>query len=183
MSEKKVIPMEEKKARVLIKLRNYKILKRKEFKNTYGFVVKTPQGKTLVYCIPAEGTVGVAYINQLAKKLEDEKLESAIVVIVGKYTHAARRKALVHGIELIPKIFPSFNLFDHEMVPQHEILPPNEREELLEKYRAKPYQLPNIKASDMAVIAIGAKAGDVVKITRESQTAGEYNTYRYVVMG
>jgi DNA-directed RNA polymerase subunit H (RpoH/RPB5) len=183
LSKEKVIPMEEKKARVLIKLRNYKILKKKEFKNTYGFVVKTPQGKSLVYCIPVEGTVGVAYINQLAKTLEEEKLERAIVVIVGKYTQAARKKALVHGIELIPKIFPSFNLFDHEMVPKHEILPPDEREALLEKYRVKPYQLPNIKTSDPAVIAIGAKAGDVVKITRNSQTSGEYNAYRYVVLG
>ncbi len=183
MSEKSVTPLEQKKAKILMKLRNYKILKKKEFKNATGFVAKTPQGKTLVYCIPSEGTVGVAYINQLAKTLEEEKLESAVVVIVGRYTQAARKKALVHGIELIPKIFPSFNIFDHEMVPKHEILPPNERQELLEKYHVKPYQLPNIKTTDPAVIAIGAKAGDVVKISRNSQTAGEYNAYRYVVQG
>ena len=160
--------MEQKKAKILMKLRNYKILKKKEFKGATGFVVKTPQGKALVYCIQSEGTVGVAYINQLAKTLEEEKLESAVVVIVGRYTQAARKKARVHGIELIPRIFPSFNIFDHEMVPKHEILPPNERQELLEKYRVKPYQLPNIKTSDPAVIAIGAKEGDVVKIIRNS---------------
>ncbi|MDH5461481.1 MAG: DNA-directed RNA polymerase subunit H, partial [Candidatus Bathyarchaeota archaeon] len=40
-----------------------------------------------------------------------------------------------------------------------------------------------IKASDPAVIAIGAKSGDIVRIVRKSPTAGEYIAYRYVVEG
>ncbi|MDH5391508.1 MAG: DNA-directed RNA polymerase subunit H, partial [Candidatus Bathyarchaeota archaeon] len=42
----------------------------------------------------------------------------------------------------MPRNFPSFNIFKHKLVPKHEILPPEEAKELLEKYRVKLYQLP-----------------------------------------
>ncbi|MFQ6068279.1 MAG: DNA-directed RNA polymerase subunit H [Candidatus Bathyarchaeia archaeon] len=183
MSNKTTTPLEEKKAKVLIKLRGYKLLKKKEYKNATGFFVKTPEGKAIIYCIPSHGTVGVQYINQLKKVMKEEKLERGIVVTNGRYTQAAKTNARKEGIELIPRIFPTFNLFDHELVPKHEILPPSEREKLLTKYRVQPYQLPKIKTSDPAVKAIGAKAGDIVKIIRNSATAGKYVAYRYVVEG
>ena len=175
--------LEEEKVAVLIKLRGYKLLKQKEYKNAIGFFVNTPAGKSLMFCIPSQGTVGVAYINQLAKIMEEEKLESAIVVTSGRYTQAAKKKARKNEIELIPRIFPAFNIFAHELVPKHEILPPNEREGLLAKYRVQPYQLPKIRTTDPAVKAIGAKAGDVLRIIRESETSGKYIAYRYVVEG
>lgn len=175
--------LEEKKAQVLIELRSYKRLKKKEYKNATGFLVKTPQGKSIIYCVSSQGTVGVQYINQLAKTMKEEKLEMGIVVTGGRYTQAAKKKAHANRIELIPRIFPVFNLFNHELVPKHEILQPDEREKLLAKYRVHPYQLPRIKTSDPAVKAIGAKAGDIVRIIRDSATAGKYVAYRYVVEG
>jgi DNA-directed RNA polymerase I, II, and III subunit RPABC1 len=175
--------LEERKAQNLIKLRGYKLLKKKEYKNALGCFVKTPEGKAIVYCIPSQGTVGVQYINQLVKIMKEENLERAIVVTSGRYTQAAKTNARKNGIELIPRIFPAFNIFDHELVPKHEILSPEEREKLLAKYRVHPYQLPRIRTTDPAAIAIGAKAGDIVKIIRNSATAGKYIAYRYVVEG
>jgi len=174
-------PLEERKTNVLIKLRGYKRLKRKEYKDASGFLVKTREGKALIYCIQSQGTIGVAYVNGLVKIMEEEKLERGIVVTGGRYTQAARKKAQKNGIELIPRIFPVFNLFDHELVPKHEIMSPDEREKLVAKYRVEPYQLPRIRTTDPAVKAIDAKAGDIVKIIRDSATAGKYVTYRYVV--
>ncbi|MGC9345340.1 MAG: DNA-directed RNA polymerase subunit H [Candidatus Bathyarchaeales archaeon] len=78
-------------------------------------------------------------------------------------------------------MFPSFDIFEHELVPKHEILTPKEREELLVQYRIQPYQLPQIKASDPAVKAIGARPGDILRIIRKSSTAGTHIAYRYVV--
>ncbi|MDH5376603.1 MAG: DNA-directed RNA polymerase subunit H, partial [Candidatus Bathyarchaeota archaeon] len=51
-------------------------------------------------------------------------------------------------MELLPRSFPSFDIFEHELVPKHEILTSKERETLLTQYRIEPYQLPQIKASD-----------------------------------
>ncbi|MCX8170487.1 MAG: DNA-directed RNA polymerase subunit H [Candidatus Bathyarchaeota archaeon] len=86
-------------------------------------------------------------------------------------------------MELTPQDFPSFNIFKHYLVPKHEILSPEERKMVLEKYRIEPYKLPRIKTSDPIVRVIGAKPGDIVKIIRRSPTAGESVYYRYVVEG
>jgi len=79
------------------------------------------------------------------------------------------------------KALQPFDIFAHELVPRHEVLSKEEAEEVLRKFRVKPYQLPHIKASDPAVKAIDGKPGDIIKITRESPTAGYAFYYRYVV--
>ncbi len=74
-----------------------------------------------------------------------------------------------------------FDVTKHEMVPKHEILSEKAVEKVLKKYRVKAHQMPRIKIIDPVVKAIGAEVGNVLKITRPSQTAGEAITYRYVV--
>lgn len=76
-----------------------------------------------------------------------------------------------------------FNLFEHNLVPRHEILTNSEIEDVQNKYHIKPYQLPYIKLSDPVVEFIGAKPGDILKVTRKSLTAGSSVIYRYVVEG
>jgi len=75
----------------------------------------------------------------------------------------------------------SFKVFEHVLVPKHEILSREEAEELLRRYKIKPYHLPKIKDTDPAVKALGAKPGDIIKIIRRSPTAGEAVYYRFVV--
>ncbi|WP_048148945.1 DNA-directed RNA polymerase subunit H [Palaeococcus ferrophilus] len=75
----------------------------------------------------------------------------------------------------------TFSIFDHELVPEHRVLSEEEVEELLKKYRIKLSQLPQIKASDPAVQALGAEPGDVIEIKRKSPTAGVYYYYRLVI--
>ncbi len=77
----------------------------------------------------------------------------------------------------------NFNLFEHELVPRHEILTSTEVKDLLEEYHIKHYQLPYIRASDPVVKWIGAKPGDILRITRKSLTAGVSLAYKYVVEG
>jgi len=74
------------------------------------------------------------------------------------------------------------NILEHELVPKHEILPPEEAKEVLRKLGVKPTQLPWISIDDPVVKALGAKPGDIIKITRKSPTAGESIAYRYVVV-
>ncbi len=76
-----------------------------------------------------------------------------------------------------------FDVGRHVLVPKHEKLPKDKVNELLERYKIQLYQLPLIKSSDPAAEAIDAKPGDVLKITRDSQTAGEAVFYRHVIKG
>ncbi|MHA1155373.1 MAG: DNA-directed RNA polymerase subunit H [Candidatus Heimdallarchaeota archaeon] len=76
---------------------------------------------------------------------------------------------------------PRFDIFTHELVPEHVICPEEELKDLLIKYNIQRRQLPKILISDPAVKAIGAKPGQVVKIFRESSISGESIAYRLVV--
>lgn len=83
--------------------------------------------------------------------------------------------------EEVSKSKRKFDLFDHELVPKHEVLTPEDKEALLKQYGIKPSQLPKILANDPVVLEINAKPGDVIKITRRSPIAGEVISYRFVV--
>ena len=70
---------------------------------------------------------------------------------------------------------------DHIDVPKHEIMTIKEAEGVLEKYHCKATDLPLIFVTDPAIVGIGVKPGDMIKVIRKSATAGESFYYRYVV--
>ncbi len=70
---------------------------------------------------------------------------------------------------------------DHVYVPKHEIISKKEAEAVLKKYNCKPTELPLIFVTDPAILGLGVKPGDMIKISRKSPTAGESLYYRYVV--
>ncbi len=183
LSTTKVETIEERKAEVLIKLRKYKLIEKEKFEGAYAYIIDIPQDKekAIVWCILGEATVGIAAMNTLYKVMKEKDLDRAIVVTEGRYTHAVKLGAKKKKVELLPKSFPVFDIFEHALVPFHEILTEKEKNQLLAQYKVKPYQMPQIKSGDPAVKAIGAKPGDILKITRKSTTAGEHITYRYVV--
>jgi len=74
-----------------------------------------------------------------------------------------------------------FDILKHVLVPQHEILKEEEVEKLLKAYNISKENLPRILVDDPVVKAIGAKEGDVIKITRNSPTAGKSVVYRLVI--
>jgi len=175
--------VEERKAEVLIKLRKYKLIEKEKYEGAIGYVVNIPEDKekAMIWCILAEATVGIAAMNLLYKVMKEKELNRAIVITEGRYTHAVKLGAKKKNVELLLKSFPVFDIFEHALVPMHEILGEKEKEQLLAQYKVQPYQMPQIKSTDPAVKAIGAKPGDILKITRKSQTAGEHIAYRYVV--
>jgi len=177
------ISLEERKADVLIKLRGYKLVEKQKHEDGIGYLVDMPKEKekALVWCVPGETTVGINSINRLQKAMKEVEVERGIIVTDGRYTHAVKQGAKKKRIELLPKTFPSFDLFEHKLVPKHEILTEGESQQILTQFKIHPYQLPQIKAADPCVKAIGAQPGDILRIIRKSPTAGEHLAYRYVV--
>ena len=76
----------------------------------------------------------------------------------------------------IPVLVP-----DHIYVPKHEIMTKKEAQKVLDEFNCKPTELPLIFVTDPAILGLGVKPGDMIRITRKSGTAGESTYYRYVV--
>jgi DNA-directed RNA polymerase subunit H len=74
-----------------------------------------------------------------------------------------------------------FKITEHELVPKHEILSEQEKKALFARFNITEEKLPRIFVTDPVIKAIGAKIGDVIKITRTSPTAGRSVYYRIVV--
>ncbi|MCS7134102.1 MAG: DNA-directed RNA polymerase subunit H [Candidatus Caldarchaeum sp.] len=73
-----------------------------------------------------------------------------------------------------------FDIAEHVLVPKHEVLSEEEAEELLKRLGVSRDKIPYILPNDPMVKRLGAKAGDIIKITRKSLTAGEAVYYRVV---
>jgi DNA-directed RNA polymerase subunit H len=74
----------------------------------------------------------------------------------------------------------SFVVTDHILVSKHELCSEEEKKSILGRYKAQPFQMPRITANDAAIRHLGVKVGDLIKITRQSETAGETVFYRIV---
>lgn len=81
----------------------------------------------------------------------------------------------------MPEEEREINILKHRLVPEHTIMSAEEVAGLLGKLDVVVTQLPKILTGDAVVKAIGAKAGDVLKIVRNSPTAGTTTYYRLVV--
>lgn len=71
----------------------------------------------------------------------------------------------------------------HSLVPQHSKLTEAEKKQLFEKYNISIKELPKISKNDAGIANLNVKEGDIVKIERESPTAGKAVYYRGVVHG
>ena len=80
------------------------------------------------------------------------------------------------AIKKIPVLVP-----DHVYVPKHEIMVKKDAQKVLDEFNCKPTELPLIFVTDPAILGLGVKPGDMIRITRKSGTAGESTYYRYVV--
>ena len=76
-----------------------------------------------------------------------------------------------------------FDITKHDIVPKHELLDDKGKEEVLKKFGITLRQLPRILDTDPMIKILEGKIGDVVRVTRKSETAGEATYYRVVIKG
>ena len=158
-------------------LAHYDLIGEKHEKNA-----KDKKKQKIVIRIPDDDPVGVTKLREFKEFIESkEDFNESILLALSKYTHYTKKEAEEAGIETFSIKFPFFDLFQHELVPTHEFATEAEIQDIIDKYAIDVKQLPKILVSDPAVQLLGAKIGDVVKIIRDSPTAGKYVTYRYCI--
>lgn len=74
-----------------------------------------------------------------------------------------------------------FAIRDHETVPEHILLTPEEAAGVLKAFGITAPKLPKIHVADPAAKEIGAKVGDIIKVVRTSTTARQSIFYRLVI--
>jgi len=77
----------------------------------------------------------------------------------------------------------AFDVNKHHLVPKHMKLNDSEKKKLLLHYSITTKELPKILVKDPAIQNLKPKVGDIIKIERESKTAGVAFYYRSVVEG
>ncbi len=75
----------------------------------------------------------------------------------------------------------NFDVKDHILVPKHEKIAEEKVNALLKKYNITKLQLPKISKKDPILKGLDFKVGDVIKITRDSGTAGRTSFYRVII--
>uniref|UniRef100_A0A6G3MLV2 DNA-directed RNA polymerases I, II, and III subunit RPABC1 (Trinotate prediction) n=1 Tax=Henneguya salminicola TaxID=69463 RepID=A0A6G3MLV2_HENSL len=114
--------------------------------------------------------------------MQQENVNRSIIVVQQSMTPSAKQALYDMAPKYILECFLEnelmFNIMEHELVPEHIVMTPSEKAELLQRYKLKESQLPRIQITDPVARYLGLQRGQVVKIIRPSETAGRYVTYR-----
>ena len=124
-------------------------------------------------------------ISQFFSQMKEGKAESGIIIYSGQLSPQSKQKLADINMELQVQCFNiselMVNITEHTYVPKHLLLSTEEKKELKKRYKITENQLPKILSTDPVAKYLGLKRGDVVKIIRDSETAGKYVTYRITV--
>jgi len=146
-------------------------------------VEKADDETNQLFCFfPEDEKVGVKPIKVYTDRMRAENVGNAIMVLRVDITPFAKQAVQEMSdsfrIEHFKEAELLVDITQHQLVPEHQVLTPNEKSELLKRYRLKETQLPRIQPNDPVARYFGMKRGMVVKIIRPSETAGRYVTYR-----
>jgi len=142
-------------------------------------------GKIIVLW-PAEPKLGTN-IRNIASKMEKLNIKKAIVIIDDSVTNWCEtnirdlRNQKIY-ITVYKLIEAQINIMKHKLVPKHQICSTSEKIKLCRDYSLKTSQFPTIKFSDPVVRHLGARKGQIIKITRNSETQKGYPAISYRVV-
>lgn len=144
-----------------------------------------PNDQLFVF-FPEDEKVGVKPIKTYCQRMKEENVMRAIIVVkinLTPFAKAAVKEMSLRGyrVEYFRDSELLVDITEHKLVPEHIVLSMQQKQELLERYRLKPSQLPRIQLTDPIARYYGLKYHQVVKIIRPSETAGRYVTYRICV--
>lgn len=145
-----------------------------------------PTDQIMVF-FPSDVKVGVQPIKKMTEIMKTVGAARALMIVRNEVTPFAKQAiGMLQSqqgltVEMWRESDLLVDITEHELVPTHQVLDETAKKELLARYRLKPGQLPRIQHKDPVARYYGMEKGQVVKITRDSETAGRYITYRICV--
>ena len=165
-----------------------------EFRRTHGDepsrenltigVAKADDASDHIYVFfPTDDKVGIKPIKSYCLRMKEHNVSRSIIVVrnnISPFAKSAIKEMAMRNyrLEYFREAELLVDITEHKLVPRHIVLTPQEKDELLLRYKLKPSQLPRIQLQDPMARYLGLNHGQVVKIVRPSETAGRYITYR-----
>ena len=127
------------------------------------------------------------YIRDIVGIMSEENIRRAILVVKEKIS--ATSKGLISSLMtegIVINVYPldesQYNIMKHVLVPKHRICSTSEKRKVLENYSVDEDEIPQMKLSDPVARHLGAVQGQLIEISRESDTQEGYKnlTYRLV---
>ncbi|XP_065583785.1 DNA-directed RNA polymerases I, II, and III subunit RPABC1-like [Artemia franciscana] len=114
---------------------------------------------------PEEPKVGIKTIKSFCQRMQEENITRAVIVVQLGMTPSAKQSLGDMAPKYILEYFLEsellINITEHELVPEHVILTPEEKTELLMRYKLKENHLMRIQAGDPVARYFGLKRGQV----------------------
>jgi len=152
-------------------------------KEEMTFTEEGPNGLILVtWHSPPK--LGSQDFTNLVARLRGIGVKMAIVIVEDSLTHCAKStsKSLKQDgtrIEIFTTEETQYNVSHHHLVPLHQVCTREEKTLLMKSYAVSASQLPNIKITDPMARYLGVTKGQLVKITRDSDTMPGQKTISY----
>lgn len=127
--------------------------------------------------------IGTTEIDEFSKLMRDNGATRGIFIVESKPSTSIIKlfRGYAETLQIFHKKQLLFDITTHRKVSPHRILTNEEKNTVLEKYRANPDFMPQIDSQDAMAKWIGARPGDIVEIMRKSETAGSTPYYRVCV--
>lgn len=114
---------------------------------------------------PDDPKIGIKVVKNYCQRMQEENISRAIIVVQQGMTPSARQALTDMAPKYILEQFSEsellINITEHELVPEHIVLTPEEKAELLMKYKLKESHLMRIQAGDPVARYFGLKRGQV----------------------
>lgn len=118
--------------------------------------------------------IGIKNINNIFEKLQENNINNAIIVHTGNISSFAKQLLDDNGKDYSIEIFHEdelvFNITHHHLVPKHEIISNEIKQELKERYKISDKQFPYIYDNDPVCKYYNGKPGDLFRITRNDSS-------------
>ena len=159
--------------------------------DSLDILIEGPSNKILVKYVLSEKLRGKNVEKQLDTQYEGllEDNDTCIIITKDLVNYKGTLEEYVNRVFLTKKRYVQvlwlnrllFDITQHELTPNYRILSNEEKQGVLDRFHLTDHNMPNVLVTDPLACFYGVKAGEVVEITKPSESNGYNTDYRLCI--
>ena len=159
--------------------------------DSLDILIEGPSNKILVKYVLSEKLRGKNVEKQLDTQYEGllEDSDNCIIITKDLVNYKGTLEEYVNRVFLTKKRYVQvlwlnrllFDITQHELTPNYRILSEEEKQGVLDRFHLTDHNMPNVLVTDPLACFYGVKVGEVVEITKASETNGYNTDYRLCI--